>query len=77
MHNYVNEDALFLWYEEKTGQKANKKALLQEVAGQYMKSRKAEFVLGADKTLSGAEERYAFRFENIGCCGASTMYFYF
>lgn len=76
MYNYVNEEAFFLWYQEKTGLQANKKALLQELARQYMATRTGEFVLGADKTLSGAEERYAFRFENIGCCGASTMYFY-
>jgi len=76
MYNYVNEESLFLWYEEKTGQKANKKTLLQELSRQYMATRKGEFVLGPDKTLSGKEERYAFTFENIGCCGASTMYFY-
>ncbi len=76
MYNYVNEDAFFAWYEEKTGCAADKKALLQELARQYMSTRKGEFVLAADKSLSGAEERYPFRFENLGCCGASTMYFY-
>ncbi len=76
MYNYVNEEAFLAWYEEKTGLKANKKALLQELAKQYMATRKGEFVLDADKTLCGKEERYTFRFENIGCCGASTMYFY-
>ena len=76
MYNYVNEDAFFAWYEEKTGIKPNKKALLQELGKQYMATRKGEFVLGGDKSLSGNEEIYPFRFENIGCCGASTMYFY-
>ena len=76
MFNYVNEDAFFAWYQEKTGRPAGKKALLDQLSAQYMKSRKGEFVLSADQTLSGEEERYPFRFENIGCCGASTMYFY-
>ena len=76
MYNYVNEDAFFAWYEEKTGLKPNKKALLQELGKQYMSTRKGEFVLGGELSLSGNEEIYPFRFENIGCCGASTMYFY-
>ena len=76
MYNYVNEDAFFAWYEEKAGRSPDKKALLGELAKQYMSTRRGEFVLSADKCLSGTEERYAFRFENVGCCGASTMYFY-
>ena len=75
MYNYVNEEAFFAWYEEKTGRKANR-ALLKELAQQYMSSRKEEFVLSPDAALSGREERYPFRFEAIGCCGACTMYFY-
>lgn len=76
MYNYINEDAFFAWYQEKTGGTADKKALLAELAKQYMASRRGEFVLSGEKTLSGTEERYPFRFENVGCCGASTMYFY-
>ncbi len=76
MYNYVNEDAFFAWYEEKTGCKADKKALIAELSRQYMASRKGEFLLPAEKCLSAQEERYSFRFENLGCCGASTMYFY-
>ena len=76
MYNYVNEDRFFDWYREKTGRAPDRKALLAELAKQYMKSRKGEFVLPADRTLSGEQELYAFTFENVGCCGASTMYFY-
>lgn len=76
MYNYVNEDRFFDWYSEKTGRAPDRKALLAELAKQYMKSRKGEFVLSGDKTLSGIEERYSFSFENVGCCGASTIYFY-
>ena len=76
MYNYVNEEAFFAWYEEKSGLKPNKKALLQELSKQYMSTRKGEFHLSGEMSLSGNEEVYPFRFENIGCCGASTMYFY-
>ena len=76
MYNYINEDAFFAWYEEKTGQKPDKKALLGELAKQYMATRRGEFVLPAEKCLCGEEQRYPFRFENLGCCGASTIYFY-
>lgn len=76
MYNYINEDSFFLWYEEKTGRKPDKKVLLARLAKQYMDTRKGEFVLPAGECLSGVEERYPFRFENLGCCGASTIYFY-
>ena len=76
MYNYVNEDVFFAWYEEKTGLKPNKKALLAELAKQYMSTRKGEFVLPAEKCLSGESEKYSFTFENVGYCGASTIYFY-
>lgn len=76
MYNYLNEEAFFAWYEEKTGQKPDKKALLDSLAKQYMATRRGEFILPAEKCLSACEEVYPFRFENLGCCGASTMYFY-
>ena len=76
MYNYVNEEAFVAWYEETTGRKPNKKALLQELSRQYIKSRKGEFVLPAGECLSGEAQCYSFSFENIGCCGASTIYFY-
>lgn len=76
MYNYVNEDVFFAWYEEKTGHEPNKKALLAELSKQYISTRKGEFILPAEKCLSGESEKYSFAFENVGCCGASTMYFY-
>lgn len=77
MYNYVNEEKFFAWYESVAKDKTDRKALLANVAKQYMARRKAVYVLPAEKTLSGKEESYPFRFENIGCCGASTIYFYF
>ena len=48
IYNYVNEDVFFAWYEEMTGLKPNKKALLAELAKQYMATRKSEFILPAE-----------------------------
>ncbi|MBR4953898.1 MAG: hypothetical protein IKZ30_05205 [Oscillospiraceae bacterium] len=78
MTNYVNEDKFFQWYSETTGSPiGNKTKLLNEVFQQYMKTRKQEYILSAQQTKSGSEETFPFRFENIGCCGASTYYIYF
>ena len=78
MTNYINEEKFFAWYSEKAlSPAANKAKLLNEVFQQYLKTRKQEFVLPADKTKSGENEVYPISFENIGCCGASTYYIYF
>lgn len=78
MTNYVNEDKFFEWYADKANSPvANKAKLLNEVFQQYMKTRKQEYVLPADRSKSGTEDNYPFRLENIGCCGASTYYIYF
>lgn len=78
MTNYVNEDKFFDWYSENCATPiGNKGKLLNEVFQQYLKTRRQEFILTADKTNSGKDEAYPIRFENIGCCGASTYYIYF
>ena len=76
--NTVNEDAFFRWYSTVSLRGiTSKSALLHEVLQQYRESGREEYVLSASETRSGSEERYPFRFENVGCCGASTMFFYF
>lgn len=77
MYNYINEEKLFAWYDSVAKAPLSHKALLAEVARRYLATRRAVFELSAGETLSGQAESYAFRFENIGCCGASTIYFYF
>ena len=77
MYNYINEEKLFAWYDSTAKSPLSHKALLAELAKRYMSTRKAVFELSADETLSGEAESYAYKFENIGCCGASTIYFYF
>lgn len=76
--NYVNQEAFFDWYSSTSKQERfDKSALLSEVFEQYCRTHNEEYVLPAECTRSGKEERYPFRFENIGCCGASTMFLYF
>ena len=77
MYNYVNEEKFIEWYRAKAKAPMGDKAVLAELAKRYMATRRAQFVLSAQESLSGAEETYTYRFENIGCCGASTIYFYF
>ena len=78
MTNYINEENFIAWFTEKSNAPVSSRAkLLDEVLQQYIKTRKNEFVLSADRTKSGTEESYPIKFENIGCCGASTYYIYF
>ena len=77
MTNYVNEQALFDWYEQVGDGRLDRTRLLDEVLRQYAKTRREAFVLPASATRTGQEERFPFRYENVGCCGASTVFIYF
>ena len=76
MYNYVNEEKFIAWYKSAAKAPLGDKAALAELAKRYMATRMPVFVLAAEESKSGAEESYEYRFENIGCCGASTLYFY-
>ena len=76
--NYVNEDKFIAWYKSvATEPQLSSAALLADVFQRYVSTRSNEYVIPAEMTISGHEERYPFRFENIGACGASTNYIYF
>lgn len=78
MCNYVNEDAFFAWYDSIIADKAyNRDAVLSEVFELFITEKKNDFEIPAGKTVTGKPESYRFRAENIGCCGASTMFIYF
>ena len=78
MASYVNEAAFFAWYEAAAAQpRLSRPALLEDLARQHRETRREAFVLPPEATRSGREERYPFRYENVGCCGASTVFFYF
>ena len=78
MVNYVNQESFFDWYNSvsKSGS-ADKAALLGEVFRNYSQTGEERYTLPASRTKSGQEESYSFRFENVGCCGASTVFIYF
>ncbi|MBR5346013.1 MAG: hypothetical protein IK127_09345 [Clostridia bacterium] len=76
--NYVGENKLFTWYHTVAKPpRLSDAALLAEVHQQCVEFHAEEYVLPPEKTLSGREERYAYRSENIGACGASTGFMYF
>ena len=75
MANYVNEDQFFNWYESvsKDGIRS-KTELLNETLSIFSNTGKACYTLPASKTKTGREESYSYKVENLGCCGASTIY---
>ena len=78
MTNYVNEDAFFAWYEETAAEpRLSRPALLEDLVRRHRETQRQEYVLPPQKTVCGREARYPFRYENVGCCGASTVFYYF
>ena len=74
----VNEEKFFSWYASVCRQPdVSRSSVLDDLMRQYHETRSEEFVLPASQSVSGLEEHYPFRYENIGCCGASTPYLYF
>lgn len=78
MYNYVNEEKFFDWYTSvsKTGI-GNKSTLLAELVSNAGGPGEKEFLLPASQTVTGKDEVYKYKIDNLGCCGASTIYCYF
>lgn len=77
MINYVNEEKFLAWYREKAKAPVERDKILSEVYANYCDTRSEVFRLPAAQSVSGAEESYGFTVDNIGCCGASTIFVYF
>lgn len=76
--NYVGENKLFSWYRSVAKEpRLTDAELLAEIYRQYVETRFEEILLPPEKTLTGREERYAYRCETIGACGANTDFMYF
>lgn len=75
--NTVGEEKFLAWYRKNAKKALAPEAALRRVRDSWFADRSNTFVLCAEESKSGAEERYDFRVEDIGCCGASTLYFYF
>ncbi len=78
MNHFVNEAAFFAWYRSVAKKKQfNSMELLNDVVHQYLETERKEYVVPAEKTESGKEESYPFNIDDIGRCGASTVFVYF
>ena len=75
---YVNEAKFIAWYESVAKEpRLSASALLEDVRQSLISTRKMEYCIPAEKTITGQAESYRFRFVTIGACGASTSYIYF
>ena len=77
MVNYVNEERFLRWYRAHAKVPAPDAEVLSRLYADYCAEHRSEFRLEAPDTLDGKSAHYRFRVDNIGCCGASTIYVYF
>ena len=76
--NYVGEEKFIAWYRQTARPpRLSDAELLAEVHRQCVEAKAEEYVLSPEQTVSGREERYPYRCETIGACGASTGFLYF
>ena len=76
--NYVNEDSFIRWYQSTAkAPQLSPEALLADVFRRYVETKCESYVLAAGQTVTGREERYPFRCETVGACGACTPFMYF
>lgn len=78
MFNYVNDEKFYGWYESVSKERiVNKSALMNELVRNADGPGYAIYTIPASKTVTGKDESYRYKVENIGCCGATTIYIYF
>jgi len=78
MFNYVNEEKFYSWYESVSKEPLlNKSALMNELVQNAAGPGNPVYTIPASKTTTGRDESYEYKVDNIGCCGASTIYIYF
>ncbi len=74
MTQYVNAESFLNWYDSvHAGARPSDQEVLDQVVRQFQQTRREEFVLPAEQTKSGREERCPFRFEHLNCCGADRV----
>lgn len=77
MCNYVGSEKFMEWYRRTAKAPRGEGEALRRVYEDYCRTGKSVFELSSGETVSGRPESYPYTFENIGCCGASTIYIYF
>jgi len=75
--NTVGEEKFLAWYKANAKKPLSIDRVLKLVYDCYFETGSEVFALSPSETKSGEAADYPFRAENIGCCGASTLYFYF
>ena len=76
--NYVGEEKLFAWYRRTAREPLLSNAeLLETVHQHFVDTKEEEYTLPAEKALSGQPEKYTYRCDKIGACGADTGFMYF
>ena len=75
--NTVGEEKFLAWYRNNAKKRMAKEKILQRAYDCYFEDGSDVFELPAEETKQGAAAQYEFRVEEIGCCGARTVYFYF
>jgi len=77
MVNYVNEERFLRWYRERAKAPATDAEVLSGLYADYCATGRGVFRLDGQDTVDGKSASFRYRVENIGCCGASTVYVYF
>jgi hypothetical protein len=77
MVNYVNEERFLKWYRERAKDPAPDTEVLSRLYADYCDTKKSVYRLEPEDTVSGKAAEFRFKVDNIGCCGASTIYVYF
>ena len=77
MINYVNEDKFLRWYRAKAKAPAPDAEVLAGLYADFCETGKKVFSLAAKDTVTGKAAEYRYDVDNVGCCGASTVYVYF
>ena len=77
MVNYVGSEKFMEWYRAAAKDPLKETEVLGRLYAGYCESREPFFTVPAGQSVSGRDESYPFRVENLGCCGASTMFVYF
>ena len=76
--NYVGVEKFYRWYADMAKEpRMTDPELLEDVLRLVVETRAEEYVIPANRTKTGMEEKYAFRTENIGACGANTGFMFF
>jgi len=78
MVNYIDEEKFFAWYLKNCkSPDSNHQRVLEGLYNRFCETGQQFYTISKENSQSGQTEKYVFRFEDSGCCGASTIFIYF